>query len=81
MSLEDVFLELTDDSGKAARRNAEKSRERTAETKECEKECEQKQTKRLSKRLKKKAQMQRNQPAETKQEEETHNVAIYKKKS
>lgn len=32
MSLEDVFLELTDDSGKAARK-LKKSRERTAETK------------------------------------------------
>ena len=72
MSLEDVFLELTDDSGKAARK-LKKSRERTAETKR-KKNVNQKQTKRLSgKRLKKKAQMQRNQPLKQNRRRETHN--------
>ena len=39
MSLEDVFLELTDDSGKAARKLKEAEKEQLKQ-KECEKECE-----------------------------------------
>lgn len=54
MSLEDVFLELTDDSGKAARK-LKKAEKEQLKQKECEKNVNQKQTKRLSgKRLKKK---------------------------
>ena len=39
MSLEDVFLELTDDSGKAARK-LKKAEKEQLKQKECEKECE-----------------------------------------
>ena len=69
MSLEDVFLELTDDSGKAARK-LKKCRERQLKQKNVKKNVNQKQTKRLSgKRLKQKSTDAAESAAETKQEE------------
>ena len=73
MSLEDVFLELTDDSGKAARK-LKKAEKEQLKQKEREKECEPEADKTaVGETSEEKAQMQRNQPLKQNRRRETHN--------
>ena len=79
MSLEDVFLELTDDSGKAARK-LKKAEKEQLKQKECEKECEPEADKTaVGETSEEKAQMQRNQPLKQTGGGRRTMTAIYKK--